>query len=133
MRERPPSRIWPSIDPGQLRTPVLIQAKLPTSPPSYNSAGEVFTWQTILGGGGTLGYVFANIDPMRAMDRIQGGQNVSQVGVPITMRFHPLITAECRIVKYLGRQSTYLIRGPVNMDERDVLVEWDCISLGDNE
>ena len=120
------------IDPGELRTPVLIQSLLPTSPPTYNAAGEVLTWQTILGGG-VGGYVFAKINPLHARDTIGGGQNVSEAEIPITMRYHPLIQPACRIVKYLGRQSTYIIKGAANSDERDVLVEWSCLALGDNE
>jgi head-tail adaptor len=124
---------WPSIDPGELRTPVLIQSLLPTSPPTYNSAGEVMTWQTILGGGPPTGYVYAKIAPLHARDVIGGGQNVSEVEIPITMRFHPLIQANCRIVKYIGRQSVYIIKGAANTDERDVLVEWSCVALSQNE
>lgn len=124
---------WPMIDPGELRTPVIIQALLPTSPPTYNAAGQISTWQTILGGGPPYGYVFAKISPVHARDIIEGGQNVSDVEIPVTMRYHPLIQANCRIVKYLGRTATYIIKGAVNIDERDVLVEWSCLALGTNE
>ena len=73
---------WPTIDPGLLRTPISIQALLPTSPVSFNNNGPVAVWQNVV-------ECMAYIQELRGTDLINSGQDVSKLWMTITIRYQP--------------------------------------------
>lgn len=106
---------------GALRHQVLIQHKGQTSPPTYNAAGPVLQWLTIL-------TTRAAIEPERSGDRLANGQGVTMTYIPITIRYAPGITANMRVIAPDG--ITYVIQGIVNFGLRNILLELQCLALG---
>lgn len=111
-------------NPGIYRHRVEIQSLQPTDPPTYNAAGQVLTWQTFL-------YAAAAISPMSAKDIINYGQQTSEAEVPIKIRYRPGITANMRVY-FAANDSTYVIQGILNKDERNRSLTLMCLALGNN-
>lgn len=116
---------WPSIDPGKLRHLVTIQSYGPTNPASFDAAGSVNGWTDF-----TTAYAF--IDPMHAEDMLRAGQASAQVEIPITIRWQPGITAGMRVISN-DTNSTFVIRGIINHEDRNVLLTLTCLGIGANE
>jgi SPP1 family predicted phage head-tail adaptor len=114
-----------AYDPGRLRHRVEIQALRPTAPPSYDDAGPKLKWTMVL-------RTKAEILPASASDVIRSGQAVSQVQVPIRVRYRREIAAEMRVVR-LASGDQYTIKGMLNLQERNRWLILMCVALGPNE
>jgi len=116
---------WPSIDPGKLRHRITIQSYGPVSPAAMDAGGPVMDWSTF-----TTAYAF--IDPTAAEDIIRSGQIVSQQEIPITIRWQPGITSSMRVVSD-DTSSTFVIKGIINHEDRNVLLTLLCLGIGSNQ
>lgn len=112
-----------AYDPANLRHAVEIQALQATG--NTDVAGPEMAWATILS-------THAEIKPLRAEDVIRSGQTISEVEIPIRIRYQPGIAANMRVVR-VSTGDTYLIRGILNMQERGRWLILMCIALGANE
>ena len=107
---------------GALRHPItILQAAITT-----DQSGQVEDWQNP----SVYLQAWAEIAPASANDVIRSGQIVSQVMIPITMRYYPGITSNMRV---LYKDSTYIIKGILNVEERNRALTLMCLALGDNE
>ncbi|HXI88457.1 MAG TPA: phage head closure protein [Bryobacteraceae bacterium] len=111
------------IDPGRLRHRVTIQKLQFSSPPEYDAAGPVGTPISFL-------TVWAAIEPARSTDIIRSGQTISEVIIPIYVRYRAGIAANQRVV--FGSNS-YVIQGIRNVDENNEWLELQCLALGANQ
>ena len=111
-----------STSAGDLRHPItIIQAAI-----TSDQSGQVEDWEN------PSIYVraWAEIAPASANDIIRSGQTVSQVMIPITMRYYPGITSNMR-VQY--NDNTYIIKGILIEEERILILTLMCLALGNNE
>ena len=111
-------------NPGIYRHRIVIQSLQGTSPPTYNTAGQNLSWQTFL-------YAAAAISPMSAKDIINYGQQTSEAEVPIKIRYRPGILPNMRVY-FPANNSTYVIQGILNKDERNRSLTLMCLALGSN-
>ena len=113
-------------NPAVYRHRVVIQTLQGTSPPTYNAAGQVLTWQTYYS-------CPAGISPLSARDIINYGQQTSEAEVPIKIRYNPFFPVAANMRVYFpSHNSTYVIQGIINKDERNRSLTLMCIALGAN-
>jgi head-tail adaptor len=72
----------------------------------------------------------AKVEPVRAMEVLRSGQDVSQTYITVTLRFHALIKASMRLRTQNG---TYIIQGVENVLNRDRVLKLMCLQVGDTE
>jgi head-tail adaptor len=106
---------------GFLRHPIQINQQ--STGPGYDAAGPVESWSPFATN------VMAQIGPARATDRIQNGQTTTETIIPITIRYLPGVLPNMQVVA-LSSGAVYIIQGIINMDERNVVMELECLSLG---
>ena len=111
---------WPGINPGRLRYLVTIQRSVGSSPPEYNAAGPALSWETFL-------QTYADIEPLRGVDKPVAGQTTSQTFIPITVRWATGILDNMRVV---DGADTYVIQFIIDVGRRHVLLELWCVKLG---
>ena len=122
---------WPRIDPGRLRTPIVIQALQASSPPSYTASGLVQSWQPAFS-------VMGEIEVMRATDLIKAGQDVTKTWITITIRFQDGIDPQMRVAvtDYFSSPPhvhNYAIQAIENVEHRSVLLKLICLGIGAND
>lgn len=110
---------WPSFDPGTL----VHQVQLLRQQVGSGAAGANVSWVTFL-------TAYAAIEPMRGMDAIRAGQQVSQLTLTVTMRWQSGILPNMRVKSLNG---TYLIQSIENIGERNIWLRMTCLGLGANE
>lgn len=109
---------------GSLRHPITIyNAAAPTSPPTYNDAGQVLVATPFAVN------VMAQIAPQRAGITVRAGQQVTETGIPITIRYMAGVSSSMTITSQISG-AQYLINGIINIDERNVVLELQCIAFG---
>lgn len=106
---------------GSLRHYVTFQKLGPTSPPTYNAAGEVLEWAPVFVN------VSASIGPARASSVYKDQQGIALVVIPITCRYLSGITSDMQIT---WQNGTYSIEGILDIDERNWLMEIECTLRG---
>jgi SPP1 family predicted phage head-tail adaptor len=112
---------------GSLRHYVTFNSLLPTSPPTYGPTGETLTWQPVFIN------VPAQIGPEQSTDVVRDGQTVTETTIPISVRYMDGINSSMRITwQNKNVTKTYTIRGAINFDERNVLIQFNCIAYGQN-
>ncbi len=107
---------------GSLRHPITINQRVPTNPPGFSAAGPTFEWVPFT-------KAMAQISPQRSSVIIRNGQAVSETIIPITIRYQKGITAKMQVV---AQNGTYLIDGIINADERNWLMELQCVAFADD-
>lgn len=81
----------------------------------------------------------AEIAPASARDTIRSGQTVQQIAIPITIRYMDGVQANMQVQRVQSRQgvyyatATYVIRGIINVDERNWKLTLMCEALGANQ
>lgn len=108
---------YPSIDAGRLRHRITILQPSTTS--GIGGAEVTYT---------PLCTCYAAIEPTTATDVIRAGQTVAEVEIPITIRYRAGILPDMKVQRANG--STYVVKGIINVDERDVLLTLMCVALG---
>jgi len=105
---------------GDLRHSINILA-----PTSYTSgaSGMVPVYTTAFSG------VRAKLDPVRGIELIRSGQDVSQVFITVTIRYMPGITTQMQVQAYHG---TYRIQSIENVLERNRVLKLMCIGVSLN-
>lgn len=76
------------IDPGELRTQLVLQEMSPT-PDGAGGFAEAWT---------EIATVFAKIEPVAARDRIGAGQTLEEVTHRVTMRHRPEVASGMRFM-----------------------------------
>ena len=115
---------WPILDIGRLNRSITIWKLGPSSPPAYDNAGPVLTWQPI------GPEVMASIETMRGTDVIRSGQTTAQIYLEITIWYQDGITSAMQIT---NGDNTYVIQSIENVNERDRVLRLNCVALGTNE
>lgn len=108
---------YPSIDAGRLRHRVTILQPTVTS----GIAGAEVDYTALC-------TCYAAIEPASATDVIRAGQTVAEVQVPITIRYRSTVQPDMLVQRADG--SRYVIKGIINVDERNVLMTLMCVGLG---
>lgn len=114
----------PSIKAGDLRHSITIFAQTIVD----GKAGKIPTYTTPFAEN-----VPAAIEPMSATDVLRSGQAISEVNIPITIRYLPGIQANMRIQFNNGTTNPiYIVQGIINVDERNRRLTLACKALGPN-
>ena len=71
----------------------------------------------------------AAIEPVRGMDLIKGGQDVTQTYVTVTVRYNAAIQASMRVKALNG---TYIIQSINNINEQNRVMKLLCLGLKGN-
>jgi SPP1 family predicted phage head-tail adaptor len=128
MAQRPVVQIgdggWPILDIGRLNRSITFLRLGPSSPPQYDAAGPVMSWQT------SVPDVMASIETMRGTDVIRSGQTTAQIYLEVTIWYQDGITSDMRIA---NGGNTYVIQSIENVNERDRVLRLNCVALGANE
>jgi SPP1 family predicted phage head-tail adaptor len=111
---------WPKVDPGKMvhQITFLQQVK------GTNISGTVMTWAPWL-------TTWASIDPVRGIDMLKAGQDVTQVYLTIKIRWQTGILPNMRIQSDMG--ETYIIQAIENPGERNVILVLTCLAMGLNQ
>lgn len=115
---------WPTIDIGRMRHQVTILAPGPASPPAFDAAGPVVTFQP-------FATAMAAIETVRGTDVIRGGQTATQLFLTVGMWWQAGIAANQQVQSDNG--STYVIQSVENILELDVVLVLNCVALGSNQ
>lgn len=107
---------------GMLRHYVTINQLQPSSPPVYDEAQQLSSWLPF------ASRVPAQIGPDRSTDALRQGQIITQTTTPISIRYLPGILPNMQVVAPNG--STYVVQGVINIDERNIILELECVLLG---
>lgn len=84
-------------------------------------------------------YVPAEISPAAARDIVRSGQTVTQTEIPITMRWMPGIQSNFIIQRLESQngvytvQAQYIVKGILNVDERNRKMTLVCLGIGLNQ
>ena len=116
---------WPAIDPGKLRHLLIFYLAQPTSPASYDAGGPVTAPTEIL-------RAYGSSDPATASDVIKGGQTVSEAFIPLVVRYDSRIQQNMTVLN-TTTNSTYVVRGIINHEDRNVLLTLQCVAIGANQ
>lgn len=120
-----------SIKAGQQRH--LVHILVPTTGP-VGPTGSTIAYMPI------AMFVPAEISPASATDSIRSGQTVSQTEIPVTIRWIPQIVNESRL-QFVESQpgsgvytitSIYVVKGILNIDERNRKMTLACLGLAGN-
>lgn len=111
----------PTIDIGSMRHPIIIQANGPTTPPTYDSTGPVFTPTTFT-------TAMAKIRAVRGRDVILSGQTATQLFLEVGLWWQPGILPNMQVLTELGSQ--YVIQSVENVLEMNVILILNCIGIG---
>ena len=112
--------IWPSIDPGRLRHVIDIQQQQQGS----DASGTNVSWALFT-------RARAAIDPVRGIDVIRSGQDTTHLFVTITMFWQGGILPNMRIVADTG--SVFVVQSIENLQELNVVLQLNCLGLGNNQ
>lgn len=105
-----------SANPGELRTKIEIKKATITT----NSNGyDVLTWTNVLGEGAYVLCKWANAHGQEVFAAQQLG--LEEVAT-LTMRYTPLLTAECEIYRY-GDQKPFEVISVDNVEQRNAWLE----------
>lgn len=115
-----------SVNIGAMRHQITITQLALSSPPAYDPAGPVKTYQPFISG------LLAAIEVLRGTDVIRGGLITSQVFLTVLIWYQPGILSNMR-VQNLDNGSTYVIQSLNNVLERNEVLLLNCIGLGLNE
>ena len=114
---------------GSLRHQIIIYtAPQPTSPPTYNAAGQALVKQIFAGGPGGPP-LMASIGPDRSSLTVRAGQQVTETITPIVMRYLPGLLSSMTITQ-VSTGDQYQIQGITDVDRRRVVMEVACILFG---
>lgn len=114
---------------GSLRHYITFQQEGPTSPPTNNpvTGAPQLVWNPVFVN------VPAQIGTEQSTDVIRDGQAITETTIPITIRYMDGVDSSMRVVwQNKNVTQTYTIRGAINFDERNVLIQFNCIAFGDN-
>jgi SPP1 family predicted phage head-tail adaptor len=73
---------------------------------------------------------YAAIEPVRGIDKIRAGQDVTQLFVTVTINWQSDILANMRVQALNG---TYIIQAIENPYEMNMILKLTCLALGVNE
>ena len=90
---------------------------------SSDASGNIATYTPFLTG------VRAKIDPVRGVELIRSGQDVTQTFITVTIRYVPGITSQMQVQAYHG---LYSIRSIENVLERNRVLKLLCLAIGNN-
>lgn len=108
---------------GLLRHRVTINQQVQSSAsPPYDAGGPLLEWVLFVSN------VPSQIGPVRSTDVLRQGQVVTQTTTPITIRYYPGVLPNMQVVSLTG--ATYVIQGVINIDERNIVMELECVLLG---
>jgi head-tail adaptor len=120
-----------SIKAGQQRH--LVHILIPTAGPvGAGGSTKVFTPIAM--------FVPAEISPASATDSIRSGQTVSQTQIPVTIRWIPQVVNESQL-QFVQSQpgssvytvtSVYVVKGIINVDQRNRKMTLACLGLAGN-
>jgi SPP1 family predicted phage head-tail adaptor len=111
-----PQSPWPSINPGELRHRVQIQQES-TLPDSFGQPQS--TWTTVL-------TTWARIRAASQREQFQANALVAQITHTITMRYQSAV-AIAPGMRILFGSRIFTIQVPVNVEERNVLIDVMCL------
>lgn len=115
----------PQPDFRRMRHVITILSQGPTSPPTYDSSGQVLSeWSA-------LTTAKAAIETVSGTDQIRGGQTTTQLLLVITMRFQAGILPNMRVQRTNG--NTFIIQSIENILEMDHVLLLNCLGLGAND
>lgn len=115
---------FPVLDTGRCRHPVTIWQQGPSSPPQYDAAGPVLSWQPVT-------TAMAAIEKMRATEMVKAGQDVSRVFAELTFWYQDGIDGSMHVTDEYG--MTYLIQAVDDVEQMHVVLRLSCIQLGANQ
>lgn len=116
--------ITPVPDVSQFIHAITLQEYGLGSPPVYDDAGPVMSWNDFQS-------AMAAVVPVRGIDVIRGGQGTTQLFLTITMWWSPGILPNMRVVSDNG--SKYVIQSIENILERNIVLVLNCLGLGPND
>ena len=108
------------IPAGELRHSITILQPILTS----DSTGNVITYQPFLCD------IRAKIDPVRGIEMIRSGQDVSLVFIQVTIRYVPGINASMQVQ---AQHGLYTIESVQNVLERNRVLVLMCRALSPNQ
>jgi SPP1 family predicted phage head-tail adaptor len=111
---------WPQIDPGKMvhRVTFLGQQK------ATDASGTVMDWVPVLEN------VWAQIEPVKGIDMLKAGQDVTQLYLTVRVYWQTGILPNMRVLTHKG---TYIIQAIENPGERNVILVLTCLALGLNQ
>lgn len=108
-------------DPGERRHRIRILQPVTGS----DASGSNVTYSELL-------QTWAKIVPTRATDVVRNGQQVSQAYLVINVRYRKEIQPNMQ-VQWVNSQTTYLIQGIENIEERNQELNLMCLAFGPNQ
>jgi len=113
----------PVMDPARLKHRVTFLQQTASS----DASGSIVIWAAA----SPPDVTWAAIEPMHGLDIIKAGQDISQIGITVTMRYRPGRLPSGRLQAPSG--SIYIIRAIENVLEMNVWLVLTCLGLGANE
>jgi head-tail adaptor len=110
------------MDPARLDTRVTFLEETPGS----DASGSVVTWVA----GDPPDVVYAEVVPMRGIDQIRAGQDVSQVWLTVTTRYRPGRVPKSRLMMPSG--DMFIIMAIENVSFQNRWLVFNCLALGAN-
>ena len=111
-------KTWPHLNPGELVHQVRLQHRQETT----DISGTATVWVDYLA-------AMAAVEPMRGLDVIKSGQEITQLPVTVTMYWAAGVLPSMRVVTDSG--ETLAIRAIENPDGRNLVLKLHCVALGD--
>lgn len=113
----------PQLNMGAARHSITIQQLGPTSPPTFDEAGQVNGWSNFATG------VLAGMQAIRGTDVIRGGLTISELYMEIATWWIPGLLPNMRVVY---GASTYVIQSVDNVLQADMVAVMNCLGIGEN-
>jgi hypothetical protein len=114
---------YPVINISELRHLITIQAKGPTSPPTFDEAGPVSVPHTVA-------TTMASIEVMSGRDALRNGLTIKELFTTITMYWQPGILADMTVLTDSG--EIYVIRAVENVKKMNVVLVLSALGLQQN-
>lgn len=111
----------PIISIGKLRHLATFQKLMPSSPPTYDEAGQTQVWTP------TGQQALVAVDILSARDAIRNGLTITELYADLTMYWQPGITNKLRAVMDNG--AIYVIRSVQNILEMNAVLVVNCVGL----
>jgi SPP1 family predicted phage head-tail adaptor len=110
---------WPSIDPGKAVHLVTLLQQRTVS----DISGTSIQWVPFVSD------VWAQIDPVKGIDVIRGGQDTTQLFLTVKIYWQRGVLPKMRLQTLNG---TYVIQAVENPGERNIILVLTCLALGSN-
>lgn len=114
---------WPSIEPGDLRHRITALDQVTVQDASGYTASWVPASPPL--------YARAKIVPLRGIEALKSGQDVSKLYSTVTIRFAEGWAPNMRFTD--ENENYYLIQAIRDVEKRQVLLEMTCLEIGAND